>query len=477
MYLNSELSDIIITIDTREQNKKRIKAVEEWAQAHGAIIEHSKLDLCDYVLLGEFRGVPVNLGIEAKGLSDFASSFQDLPNKLARAYTLYDNVALFIEANNYSFQVDSDGFHATISNPNVRNGDADVLPLAVYENMLASFQMEGVHVRQLRSEAHFPYAIAGLLINITRPLHTGLTIKDKSFTSQYLNVLGKVPGIGYKKAQKLIECYSNMFWLCSASEESYKEVLGKVTGYQLYNFIRNPELIIDLIEAVPDFSNKIKQAIVDDNDKNTGVFIPPPKLSPVLLSNQKKECTNESVKDFDNCQREQIEGCENCKSYQGIITSHPGSSSTIPLPKPGDTQDVIPPPPIQRPDVQGAGFKKVLTSTLDVPAPATTFKKKRVQKKDLELASSIESLPSSALTPDEELFGKTNSDWIVETHKMSARTQLEAYLQSPHTLQECVDRFSLFTPGTIYEHITRMKRDGVVIEFNDKTLVMTGSGK
>lgn len=242
--MSSELENIILTIDTREQNQKRIKAVEEWGQAHGAIVEHSALSLCDYRLLGEFRSIPVNIGIEAKAMPDIATSYSELSDKLARSYQLYDDVALFVEAANYTFTPDADNFHAIIDNPMVRNGNANVLPLAVYENMLASFQREGIHVRQLRSETHFPYAISGLLISITKPIHTGLHIKSKDYTSQYLNVLAKVPHISMARATKLIKNYPAMEWLCSASEESLKQVLGKV-GSQVYEFIHCHDLVTD----------------------------------------------------------------------------------------------------------------------------------------------------------------------------------------------------------------------------------------
>ncbi len=98
---------------------------------------------------------------------------------------------------------------------------------------------------------------------------------------------------------------------------------------------------------------------------------------------------------------------------------------------------------------------------------------------------------------DEALFGKPHPDWTPVTpeelalrraetkkfeeweskNKMNARGLLEKYLQNPHTLQECVDAHSNFAKGTIWEHIARMKREGVVVEFDNKTLVMTGSGK
>ena len=57
------LSSLILIIDTREQDLKRINNIKNFFEKHGAIVERSKLDLCDYHIEGSFRDKDINLGI------------------------------------------------------------------------------------------------------------------------------------------------------------------------------------------------------------------------------------------------------------------------------------------------------------------------------------------------------------------------------------------------------------------------------
>lgn len=240
----SDLSEVFCIIDTREQNKARITAVTEFIESHGGAVEHSKLDLCDYKIEGIFREKEICIGIEAKSLTDFSGSYQELPDKLARSFELYNDVALFVEIPQIR-TTSSDGFHATIVNQSVPDGSADVLQYAVLQNSLESWQREGVHVRQLQSETLWGYAIASVLINITKDTHRGLEItKVKDYKSQYLNILTKFDGIGQKTAlNKILPNFPNLYWLCTYSEDDLKDALGKVTGTKLYQFIHNNDLI------------------------------------------------------------------------------------------------------------------------------------------------------------------------------------------------------------------------------------------
>ncbi len=182
--MSNELSELILTIDTREQNQRRIDTLKMWFEFHNGIVEHNKLDLCDYKIEGTYRGIDINLGIEAKSIGDFSTSFQDLPDKLARAYELYTDVGLFIEAGNYTFTPELDNFHSnivTVVNP--KDNVSVSVPLAVLQNLCASLTRNGIHVRQIRSEYAFPYDLANLLIYISNPVHDGLHIKNKDYMS------------------------------------------------------------------------------------------------------------------------------------------------------------------------------------------------------------------------------------------------------------------------------------------------------
>lgn len=675
-----ELENIILTIDTHEEankpEKTRIKAIEDWFTSQGAIVEHEELALCDYVLVGKFRGFPVNIGSEYKTMDNFLrDSIEDMEDKLTRSMEIYDTVALFIEAGNYTFKPNPDNCHcvldysgatkASMKQNSNGNPEPQSKTLAAFEGFCDTLQSNGIHVRQLRSEAQFPYSVYNLLVYQTKPHR--LKIKTMTYEAWLLNHFLDLPTIGIVKAKKLILRYPNPFWIASASEESLVSVLGKVTGRVVYQHLRSHELetndwknnyfkdgqdiiqcsylhrscnqvnayncVGKICEHHPDYSNfseKIKAAIVDylteeyphalsvdelcnhfnieqgDTDKElflvylkelawerkitntvTGEFQvvhshsanandmrqqlssinclifgckvdeehandmrqQPKGLSDFTHNSLQSQCdptegTNffltplhsvPSVDDIDNdndkstgvvlpplispvpflpsSSTEQSEKRPRKKLSTHDISNHSGSTS-FSTPQPRDTQDVPSPNlPIQRPDVQGTGLNQVLTPTLDMPVPATT-KKPQKQKKDLKLASSkIELLtPSSAITPDEELFGKPRHDWKIideeelklrkqeneafekwneniqknlnnskskklDDHKMSIRPQLETYLQNPHTLQECVDHLSNFGKGSVWEHIARMKKEGIVIEFDNKTLILKKENK
>ncbi len=233
------LSNIIITVDSREQNRKRIGSIEMWGAQHNAVVEHHKLERCDYSLEGNFNNHEINLGIEAKSLSQFCSEDKkDIKRKLAESYDYYTEVAFFIETGNYEYaNIDGKKIIQIRAGPEFINGCS----LAEFEGTLETLQASGIHVRQLRSEFQFPDSIHNLLTYITNE-HEPVAIKGKSYPDVYKRVLMGIQGIGIQSAKKLIESYPNLFWLCSAAEESYKGILGNKTGKNLYEFIRNHEL-------------------------------------------------------------------------------------------------------------------------------------------------------------------------------------------------------------------------------------------
>lgn len=241
--MSNELSNLILVFDSREKSEKRIKYVKDWFESQGGLVEKAALPLCDYKIVGEFHDISVNLGVEFKTMSDFCSSWQDLKNKLGRARNeLYEEVALCIDSGNYTYTY-QDG-KAFIHNPAIRNGDADVCPLAVYEGLIDTLQQSGIHCRQLRSEAQFPDSLYNLLTYITND-HELIGFTGKGYILAYRRTLQTLEGIGTKTVDKLIASYPNMHWLSSASEESLIEVIGKKSGSKLYNFLHCRELETD----------------------------------------------------------------------------------------------------------------------------------------------------------------------------------------------------------------------------------------
>lgn len=289
------LSECFCVVDSREKNTKRIESVKEFMESHGGAVEFGALPLCDYKIEGIFREKEICIGIEAKSLTDFSGSYQELPDKLARSFELYNDVALFIEIPQIR-TTSADGFHASIVNPSVPDGSADVLQYAVLQNSLESWQRDGVHVRQLQSESLWGYAIASVLINITKDTHRGLEItKVKDYKSQYLNILTKFDGIGQKTAlNKILPNFPNLYWLCTYSEDDLKDALGKVTGTKLYQFIHNNDLITSewanngsktqisketekSLKSNPEQSSEVKNPELTYLDENKPKFIEVPK--------------------------------------------------------------------------------------------------------------------------------------------------------------------------------------------------------
>ncbi len=235
----NELSELVLIIDTREQSQERIHSVKDWFLSHGGEVERVKLDHCDYHIEGVFRDQEINLGIEAKSLSDFSGSYRDLPHKLARAYQHYDDVGLFIESGCYTYYPDSDDFHSTINNPKVRDGSANILKLAVLENLIASLQTDNIHVRQLLSASCFPYTLANLLVYLSMPKNHRLHIKDNTHNSHLHNILAQFPKVGHKSTQSIINQYGSLHAFITASEQELQDSLGPITGGNIYSFIHS----------------------------------------------------------------------------------------------------------------------------------------------------------------------------------------------------------------------------------------------
>jgi len=371
------------------------------------------------------------------------------------------------------------------------------------------------------------------------------------------------------QVKKAITSYPNLHWLCSASEESYKEVFGNKTGSQIYNFIRNPELVteewrnkhfqdgtdkIQLPEL--EICDKIKEAIVDylteqcphaltvdelcnhfniaqgDEDKEAFlIYIKElaweKKITNIVsgeftITKELQSLSNRRI-DKDSELKNRVETTTGTRPNNDIMNesmsvthdtklqSRCDPAGTTFLDKPPKT----PPKTIPPTDDNDKGFYKVSVESFEVlplsplekvvaktwankynhndkssevllpPLTLSSeplFIKRNVQKKDLKkLASSSKSLSSPAITSNisdseadfEPLPYTVGTEIKLSTHRMSARVQLESFLQSPHTLQECVDKHDNFTKGVIWEHIARMKKEGVIMEFDNKTLVMT----
>lgn len=260
MNPNNELENLILTICPHEQanckEKTRVMAIEAWARKYGiADIEHRELKLCDYSLVGEFRDRDINLGIEYKAWDNFLSDpTDDMEDKITRSQEIYYQVAFFVEAGNYSFKPNEDNGHATLQFSEIakagfrKKGMKETeIPmtktLAGFEGFLETMSLNGIHVRQLRSEAQFPYSVYNLLIYLTN--EHKLKVKEQSYENWLQNHYMTLPEIGYVRAKKLILNYPNPAWICAAAEESLIDVLGKTTGRVIWQHLHSHSLESD----------------------------------------------------------------------------------------------------------------------------------------------------------------------------------------------------------------------------------------
>ncbi|MDD5616332.1 MAG: hypothetical protein PHH85_09040 [Candidatus Methanoperedens sp.] len=260
--MNSELENLLLTIcpheEANKQEKTRIKSVTDWATLYGICdIQHKELPECDYRLEGEFRGVTVELNVEFKAWDNFLSDpIDDMEDHLTRAQE-YGEVALFVEQGNYTFKPDPQGVHCILEyTEHAKAGfrlqsqklgrviEPPTKTLAAMEGFFDTLQSNGIRVRTLRSEAHFPYALHNLLIYLTKPHQ--LKVKKLSYDAWLINMYMNLPEVGYIRAKKLIEAYPNPFWLCSAGEDALIRTLGKTTGQVVYQHLRNHELETDI---------------------------------------------------------------------------------------------------------------------------------------------------------------------------------------------------------------------------------------
>lgn len=260
--MSNELENIILTIcpheEANKEQKTQTKIIETWALLHGVCdIQYKELPGCDIRVEGDFRGVPMNVLVERKSWDNFLSDpIDDIEDKLLRAQE-YGEVALFVEQGNYTFKPDpTDLVHCTLEyTDRAKAGfrllsqkvgkpiEPPVKTLAAMEGFFDTLSSNGIHVRTLRSEAHFPYALHNLLIYLTKP-HK-LKLRKLSYEDWLTQLYTDIPEVGIVRAKKMIASYPNPFWLCSASDDSLIRVLGKTTGQVVYQHLHNHELETD----------------------------------------------------------------------------------------------------------------------------------------------------------------------------------------------------------------------------------------
>lgn len=268
--MNNEFSDLIITIDSREKKPNRIESVRSFFEERGACVDFGAISInegqitsMDYALEGSYKDKTVSLGISAKTLIDFSSSLESLPNELARGYLRFDEIGFVLITGSYETTLSSDSLHAIIKNSKaiVRNQDdrADILNTTSMYNALESWQMSGVHCRQIIYEEQFSQAVMSILNYITKDDHRGIEFDTKQYSESIIkskqelkakldfsnaHIHMGIDKLGVKTALKLRDYLishnypPNLHFASSLSEEDLQDAIGKKIGsslYQAYN--------------------------------------------------------------------------------------------------------------------------------------------------------------------------------------------------------------------------------------------------
>lgn len=282
MTESSEYCELVLSIDKREKDQERISEISSFFESHGGIVQMESSPRCDYRIQGNFRDHEVNLGIEVKVLlGDFFPSLEDMPGKFFEAYKFYKDVALFIEEGNYALKVTDDGLDAWVQNPAMQamTGAEGIGILAMYNNFCGSMAEAGLHVRTYRTNKHFPLTVSGLLKNIVKPVHRGISLGKPINQQQILmNMLVHIEGIGAKKAEHGTKYIPNIKRAGELSQVDYQMVFGDLTGKKVFRCInddsRKEECAKNWIEleikTAPKKSLDMKESIdktIQDNQK------------------------------------------------------------------------------------------------------------------------------------------------------------------------------------------------------------------
>lgn len=226
------LNELDIIIDTRENDQRRIDNVAKFFDERGAYVCKCALKTCDYHITGRFNDHDIDIGIEFKTGSDYAGSFEGLNDRLARAFEQYDHVGLILQHTHNELSDGPDG------NPsytyNLKEGLTLYCNYFTLQNGLRSFGNEGVLVGQAWSSYEVPRLMVAFLYYITSDNHHGLCFKDRY---DIRNSILKMPGVGVKTANKLIERYGTIYNIITAPSNDIKLTLGPKTGERFIKYI------------------------------------------------------------------------------------------------------------------------------------------------------------------------------------------------------------------------------------------------
>lgn len=232
------LSELTLTIDTREKDQSRINTISKYFKSRNAHVINSKLDTLDYHIHGFYNNKEVDIGIEYKTGSDFAGNRDELPDRFARSLLEYINVGLIIE-HDYNRIVDQETKFTEITlYEYVIDWNTKQTIYDNYQglhNALRTYEREGILTGEINGLFEFPRMCIAFLNYVTADDHKGICFEN----GDKRNVLMKIPGIGVNGADKLLLKFGSIHNVFTADEEEIKKCIGNKKGEKFIEYVRS----------------------------------------------------------------------------------------------------------------------------------------------------------------------------------------------------------------------------------------------
>jgi ERCC4-type nuclease len=229
-----DISELTLTIDTREKDAKRISTISKYFESRSAHVITEKLDTLDYRITGFYRNKEVDLGIEFKTGSDFAGNFTQLNDRFARACLEYKNVGLILH-HDHSTIIDKETLNSEVTAYSyiVTNKTIVSCNYSTLQNIMRTYEREGILTGEINGLFEFPRMCIAFLNYITADSHEGIAFEN----GDTRNVLMKIPGIGVNGADKLIDRFGSVYNIMVAGESEIKECIGNTRGEKFIEYI------------------------------------------------------------------------------------------------------------------------------------------------------------------------------------------------------------------------------------------------
>jgi hypothetical protein len=230
------LSELTLTIDTREKDRSRINTISKYFKSRNAHVILSKLDTLDYRIQGFYNNKEVDIGIEFKTGSDFAGNFTELNDRFARASLEYDDIG-FVLQHDHTNITDKETMYTEVTAYSYHVTNETVLSCnySTLQNTLRTYEREGILTGEINGLFEFPRMCIAFLNYITADDHKGIAFEN----GDKRNVLMKIQGIGVNGADKLLMKFGSIHNVFIAEEEEIKNCIGNKKGEKFIEYVRS----------------------------------------------------------------------------------------------------------------------------------------------------------------------------------------------------------------------------------------------